>query len=277
MGTPFFNIYKIHSFTFALSSTVTEIEEELASFFSSLITEKGIPSKEFSINRNNLDFFTLYEDNTLLLESDNIDFVLEQLEWTATLRILEHLSKFLHLHASGVSVDGKALLFTGPPGSGKTVMVLSLLLKGYSCLSDEIILIDPDTLTAHPFPRSFHIEKEVIKLFPELTRMITFSPHPDSSGKVRFDPGLISNGWIAEPSVPRWVIFIDYKPEHGNIFSPVGKTQALSLLVEQAVNLADYGEGGIDVLVKLVQQCECYMLKSGNLKSAAGMLKEIIV
>ena len=276
MEVPYYNIYKIHSFTFAISSTVAEIEEELESFFSFLITETGSPVKEFSITRNNADLFTLYEDNTLLLESDNIDLVLEQLEWTATLRILEHLPKFLHLHASGVAVDGKALLFTGPPGSGKTVMVLSLLLQGYSCLSDEIILIDPVSLTAHPFPRSFHIEKEVTKLFPELKRAMTFSTYPDSSGKVRIDPSLISKDWIAAPSLPRWIIFTDFEPEHENILIPVGKTQAMSLLVEQAVNLADYGEGGIDVLVNLVQQCECYTFKSGNLKSATELIIEII-
>ena len=64
----------------------------------------------------------------------------------ATLRGLEVL------HASAVALDRGALLFTAPPGAGKTSAALRLVLTGARLLADDAVAIDAhgERLLAHP-------------------------------------------------------------------------------------------------------------------------------
>lgn len=50
----------------------------------------------------------------------------------------------LPMHASSVCVDGKAVLFTGRSGIGKSTMAAALRKKGYKTISDDITLVSID-------------------------------------------------------------------------------------------------------------------------------------
>ena len=47
----------------------------------------------------------------------------------------------LHLHASAVAYGGRALLFTGPSGTGKTAMALELMALGCRLVADDTVLL----------------------------------------------------------------------------------------------------------------------------------------
>jgi hypothetical protein len=59
------------------------------------------------------------------------------------------------LHAGTVAKNGKAFVFTGGGGVGKTSIVLNLLKNGYDFLGDDWLIIEGNK--AFPFPRRVHI------------------------------------------------------------------------------------------------------------------------
>ncbi|MGA2163110.1 MAG: hypothetical protein ABSH36_01420, partial [Solirubrobacteraceae bacterium] len=78
----------------------------------------------------------------------------QALPLAATLRGLEVL------HASGVVVGGRALLFAGAPGAGKSSLAAALLCRGAQLLSDDTVALElrDGALLAHPGAALLHLQ-----------------------------------------------------------------------------------------------------------------------
>lgn len=64
------------------------------------------------------------------------------------------LEGFVILHAGVVACDTGAVLIAGPPGVGKTTLVLELVKAGMTFFSDDFCPIDRTAGLVHPYPRS---------------------------------------------------------------------------------------------------------------------------
>lgn len=272
--------YQVQSYRFSVSCERSELSEELDRIFYSLKARKGPVATQWHVavseeNNEEKDVFSLYEDERFILETDDIAKIIEETEWGITLRLLEKLSRFIQIHASGVKLDENALLFCGPPGSGKSVLAINLLLNGFPCFSDEIVLVDPQTLMVHPFPRSFHVEQDAVKQLPQLKKYVLSDRYLDASGKLRINPALLNTKWCAKPAKAKWLVFPDYDPDNKNELVQIGHTEAMSLIIDQAINLKDYGTGGIDVVLNLVQSCSSFLFKAKDFDSASILTEKL--
>ena len=75
--------------------------------------------------------------------------------------ILAQRGRFV-LHASAVSMNGRAVAFTGPSGRGKSTLVAALARAGYPLIADDLTVIDcsgPAPVVKPGFPR--------VKLWPD--------------------------------------------------------------------------------------------------------------
>jgi len=73
------------------------------------------------------------------------------------LAILLHQRKWLVLHASAVSINGRAAVFVGNKGYGKSTLAAALLARGHPLIADDLAPIDfsdPSRPVIHPgFPQ----------------------------------------------------------------------------------------------------------------------------
>ena len=75
--------------------------------------------------------------------------------------ILLHQRRHVVLHASAVRVNGKAVLFCGPAGAGKSTLAAALMRRGYPVVTDDLCGID---LKGAPL---VHPDGRQLKLWPE--------------------------------------------------------------------------------------------------------------
>jgi len=277
------NYYEIHSFRFALATDSDVLKSKITSLFPVLHAGQGNCNSlvNWSIREKNdpkskKTFFSLYENNNRITSTEDIGDALHKLEWAVILGILKNLNNFIQLHASGIRINGEALLIIGEPDSGKSTLALNMLFEDFRCYSDEIVLISPKDLTVWSFPRNFHITKDTMRLFPEFI----FEDSDDKtiyvSDKICFDPCKIRTDWVADHSIPKCILFPNYHPNNENELLPIGETETLQRCVEQAINLVDFGESGLEKLIKLIQNCSCYLFNCSTLNDASKKLVHLM-
>jgi hypothetical protein len=277
----FLQYYEINNFRFSLATDCDELKTGLDLLSPAMAARPGKCSTEWTVCRfqnqqRGLRSYRLYESGNLICETDDTIRLLDSLEWAIMTGILQNTRHLVQLHAAGVDVDGQALLFVGPSGAGKTSLVLSLLLKGWKCLSDEVILVEPGTNRVMPLPRSFHIHSRTLNLFSELSATEHESTSMDNRGKIRFDPATVLSEWVASSSAPAWVIFPCYRPGNCNDLIPIGETEAMTLLIGQTINLLDHGERGLETLMELVRNCRCFRFNTGDIQGASLAISRLV-
>ena len=60
------------------------------------------------------------------------------------------ISPPMQIHASCAARDGEGVLLLGPPGSGKSDLLLRLLDRGFALVADDRVDIDPASRVARP-------------------------------------------------------------------------------------------------------------------------------
>jgi hypothetical protein len=71
------------------------------------------------------------------------------------LKLLEQ--NVLFMHAAGAATETDGYLFPAHGGTGKTTMAMALLSHGFRLLGDDLLFVDVDAKTVHPYPRPLHL------------------------------------------------------------------------------------------------------------------------
>lgn len=100
-------------------------------------------------------FFRAHPLDRIYINAVAVFLQCQLLEPVMYLKLLEHDT--LLMHAAGASFGDGGVLMPAHGGTGKTTTSLRLVSEGFKLLGDDLLLIDVDTNTVHPYPRPFHL------------------------------------------------------------------------------------------------------------------------
>lgn len=190
------------------------------------------------------------------------------LEWGMNWCVTGYGHAWITLHAAVLEKKGRAVILPAPPGSGKSTLCAALMLHGWRLLSDEMALLDPQTLAVTPSPRPVSLKNQSIDLIRALSPASVIGPvaHDTLKGRVghlRVTPESLLRAH--EPARPAWIVFPRYEAGSGFCVSARGRAQALMEITSNSFNHHVHGRAGFDALVRLVDLCVCHDLRYSDL------------
>ena len=187
---------------------------------------------------------------------------------------------FYPLHAAAVTNGDYGVLFVAESDGGKSTLALSLVMQGWKYLSDDSILLRPNVsyVEALPLRRDFGLDEEAVRYVPAMARH--WRPFFTDERKRRVDMASLFPGQAANSSTPRLLVFPRIVNEGESRLTPIGRMDALSLLMQQSSLLAlepGVTTAHLDVLGRLVRQAISYQLTAGrDLRDDPALLPHLL-
>lgn len=216
--------------------------------------------------------------------STSLGALAEWLYWTTTAVAATYLGRdYCLVHAGVVGRAQQALVLPAPSGAGKSTLVTALALSGYHYLSDEIAVIDRDSLRIWPFPKSVglrphssHILSREYPRWETDVGDIWIVPH--ALGTV-VSPACWLPAGPAESLEVTHIVFPQWEPGRtSSELRPLRRSEALLKLLAQRYGLAegrDFGSFAM-AMTEFVRRARCYALRVGTLRSAVVCIDRLL-
>ncbi|MFQ5671296.1 MAG: hypothetical protein ACE5HD_12400 [Acidobacteriota bacterium] len=188
--------------------------------------------------------WTIVEDDQLVAEHCAEHRLADTLERQITIRAMSRQGGQILIHAATARVGGGAVVLPAPSGAGKTTLTLALRDRGIQVLGDDILMLDPVSLTARAFPRSFLIKGGTA------ARRIRLEAYRDVHGE-------ISAGRAVRVD---HLIFLERRTAAIATLSPCTGTESLQALIPLMEPRHAGAERSFHALVRVIQNARRHRL-----------------
>lgn len=275
-------------FTLRLGTSLPELAESIQMLYADhqLEIEGGIvdfevrvePMSRFRRSANSKARFII--DGLRMFEPFERRIALPMLEWAVNWCTFTRPHQFFMLHSAVVERNGHAIILPGPPGAGKSTLCAAMMFRGWRLLSDELAVMRPGTIDLIPIPRPIGLKEEsigVIRRFEPGAVLGPSSPGTRKGTVAHVKPPADSVRRAEEKAIPRWIIFPSYQAGEPATLTPASKAQTLLWLADDAFNFSILGTIAFETLADLIDRCDCYELRYGNLDEAIELLNDMKV
>jgi HprK-related kinase A len=203
---------------------------------------------------------------------------LPMFEWAVNWCVFTRPNQYLLLHSAVVERDGRALLLPGKPGTGKSTLTAGLIFGGWRLLSDEIGIVPPGTRRLLPLPRPVGLKDASIDIVRMLSPDATLGPASFGTRKgtvAHLRPPAGSVRRDKEPAEAHWIVFPQFEYGAGTEVRRISRPDALLRVGAEGFNYSILGAVGFETLAGLVEGCECYELRFGDLQQAIASVDDI--
>lgn len=176
------------------------------------------------------------------------------------LEILKRHDRFA-VHAGGVALGGRAVLFPGASGAGKSTIALACVRAGWEFLGDDLVLLrenDDGRLLVHAFPDEIDLTEDSLRFFPELNIAETAARHWPKHGVSPLDV----QGLRVAAAAPAAALVFPIRVAGPTRLVPVSADEALVALVPNVIRTEHrLAQRHLDVLATLARTVPAYRLQ----------------
>lgn len=187
--------------------------------------------------------------------------------------------KFLALHAGVVAHGRDAMIISGSPQRGKTVLTLALVGAGLRFLSDELAVIERGGWGVLPHPRAVLLRQASLRLLPELRDTLLRAPARLDDGheeRLAFHVPRAFPDRVGGPCRIRFVVLLRPRESGRTDLAPVRKSVALLQLMIQTVFSENIPfDERVAAVSTVVERADCYTLRADGVEQAVQRLKDL--
>lgn len=199
-------------------------------------------------------------------------------EWGLNWCIATSVHQYLIIHAAVVEKNGKALIFSGHPGAGKSTLCAALVSAGWRLLSDEMAVINLSTKKIIPIVRPISLKNHSIDIIKNMMpeAIFGYSFFDTAKGTVaHLKPPKLSVLHATKEATAAWIVFPQFSPDQ-ELFNleTMSKGQVVLKLAENSFNYNVLGGEGFSCVCDLVEQCDCYSFRYKNLNQALALFSD---
>jgi hypothetical protein len=208
-------------------------------------------------------------DGSVVQEDADFLSALGALEWYVVAAALSHRNDLFQLHSAALCLPTQraGIVLVGDSGSGKTTLALALMLRGFVPFSDDVALIDPETLELQPLRRAFHVSDDTRRLVKPLTFGLLGS---DDDPHGYFSPVQ----WAGQSAPERWLLFVEHHPEREPQLVPLAAPEAATAILAQALNLSKAPRLALAVAARLVERCSICRFLTSDIEASVAVLQQ---
>ncbi len=199
-------------------------------------------------------------------------------EWGLNWCVGNQAHRRVAVHAAVLERNGRAMIFSGASGAGKSKLCAALALQGLRLFSDEFALIDPDSGLLTPLPRPIALKNASIEIIRRRSTDTVFGPEGVDIEGARFvhmKPPLESVRRAREEAAPAWVIVPRWVAGRTTTLEPLPKARALLRLTDQSFNYNYLGAKGFECVAEVVRRSACYTLEYSDLDDVLTRLESV--
>ena len=172
------------------------------------------------------------------------------------------------LHGACVYGNGKAYLFTGDSGAGKTTAAFSLVRQGFQYVSDDSLFFSERKrhIAVSPLYTHFHADENLGNRFPEISGGKKLQNFQEGIRKVRVNMSELYPDSFVPSLIPDYIIFPQILPLGESSLSPLNQMEVYTRLLKQTVLAVDthISRNQLKALEKLVKQVRGFELITGQ-------------
>jgi len=166
------------------------------------------------------------------------------------------------MHAAGVEIDGRIMVFPGKSNSGKSTLATRLLSRGAAYLSDEALPVAMSNLSVGVYPKSLCLDAGAQRIFPMLDPQ-TPEAVADSSWDV--DPEQIGDGGVSHGGAIDALVFPTFRTGAVEpLLEPLDPVDVARQLLANTFDFVPLGQPAFAVLIRMANTIPGYALSHGG-------------
>ena len=178
----------------------------------------------------------------------------------------------LHLHAAVVSKHGRGVVICAPSGTGKSVLALSLLLRGWVYLSDEAAALRIDDPLIRTLPKPVALKASARALLAEDLEKASVVWNSD-------DPLFLAAsalGQIGTSTAPCLVVLLKRSGRQEPAIRDIERSVCTAALIEQTMDSQRFGPTALATLADLCRRSRCLELDVGTVSDTCDALESAL-